>query len=198
MQRPRGPHAVRPRPVPLRQTGPVHGLTTGAVLHLQSTVGNAAVSALLSAPVQRRGGRPCSCDDAERDVAAPAARAVQRQGDITTMSISEDWAVGLSDAALDEQVRRVTGQLQALAPGDVVRMGAQDNLTILRREQRRRLEARMPGMQLGPAVPRPAGLPLDDAFQLNETHDLPADLVAAMPEGEMVEIELGAPAPRSE
>ena len=194
-QRPRGPRAVGPRPVPLGLTGPVHGLTTAAVLHLQRTAGNAAASALLSRPVQRCGGRPCSCDDAERDAAARAAPAVQRQGDITTMSISADWAAGLSDAALDEQVRRVTAQLPALAPGDVARVGAQDNLTVLRREQRRRLEARMPGMQLGPTVPRPAGLPLDGAFQLNEAHDLPADLLAAIPEGEMVEIELGAPAP---
>ena len=157
--------------------------------HVETLAANTAKA------VQRCGGSPRS-SDSEEDTAEPrAAPSVQRQGDTTKMSISADWAAGLSDAMLDAKARRLKEQIQSLAPGDIYRIGAEDNLSVLRREQMKRLQTALPGVQLGPTVPRPAGLPIDGAFRLEEAQGLPSALMAALPEGEIVEVEMGAREP---
>lgn len=206
-------HQARPDRAALQR---LHGSRRVAVMHsLQRSGGNAATARLLGVtrggPHARDGSRGAPAPVATsasvgRDSTAPVQRCgatgqcgcgcsheaddavVQRQaGDATTMSITPGWAGALSDVELAEQIRRVAAQVSTSAADDPVRTGAEQNLRVLRQERSRRGAA---ALATGPTVPRPAGLPLDGGYRLEPATDLPDGLADALPEGQIVTVEL--------
>lgn len=106
--------------------------------------------------------------------------------------ISPAAARELSDEDLDA---RVAGLRRMRAEGGEASADAlwiDEELRVLQSIQ---LERRTGLEVLANDIPRPVGLPEDGAFALQPAGDLPAELVASIPEGRVVQIALPAPAP---
>ncbi len=143
------------------------------------------------------GGGSCGCcsdDDAgavqrrpDGDGAA-AGSAVQRQvaGDATRMSISPTWAEALTDAELASETERLRRHLAGPGRDGPEAPAVQQNLRVLEADARRR-GASARGTSLG-EVPRPRGVPAGQGVMLRPITDMPGELLAAIPEGEVVEL----------
>ncbi|PDV97880.1 DUF4157 domain-containing protein [Candidatus Chloroploca asiatica] len=118
------------------------------------------------------------------------ALGIQREvvGDIRTMSINETWAQALTDDELQDQITIVQQQLQTESPETPEFEAARSNLAVLEQVHTERTlqQAGMAGTLLESNIPRPPGLPLDGAYMLLPFDDLPPDIVAQLPEGEIV------------
>ncbi len=86
----------------------------------------------------------------------------------------------------------MSDQARSLPAADPMHLAATQNLRLLNRELERRRQALQPDTSQGPTVPRPPGLPDDRGYELVPLDRLPTDLIDAIPEGQMVELDLGA------
>jgi len=111
--------------------------------------------------------------------------------DLTKMSISPDWARRLTDSELGIQETLLWTYLSAqTAPGTASAdyLSAQQNLQVLQDELQNRA-ARGAGLGFQPQfVPRPAGLPLDGTYTLQELPGLASNVAAQLPEGQIVSL----------
>ncbi|KYG03766.1 hypothetical protein BE21_04395 [Sorangium cellulosum] len=167
------------------------------------------------APIQPRAAAPCAacassapCAECatmgheptqrKRRAEGPTNQPVQRfvAGDITTMSIGPQFARDLTDEELVDQVgilRRRLADGAATSPDHEI---LQANLRVLEEEQHERNQRRAgPRAQVAGEVARPPGLPLDRGFTLQPMPDVPPELLASLPEGQLVTLpsELSAP-----
>jgi hypothetical protein len=109
-------------------------------------------------------------------------------GDATRMSITADWARALTDTDLATQTDRLRRHLAGPGQAGPEAAALRENLRILEADARRRGQ-RPPGAAPGAAlgeVPRPAGVPAGDGVMLRPIIDMPPDLLAVIPEGEVV------------
>jgi len=109
------------------------------------------------------------------------------------ITMTPDYAHGLTDADLSGQIATLRGHLDEIAENDPERDAVQANLNTLVAEQRTRTGGAS-GLQAVGEMPRPAGLPLDQGFAL---HDAPAELqalAAQIPEGQVVNVVMAPPA----
>ena len=149
--------------------------------------------------IQAAAGPASAAHEAEADAASRAAlrgqpvvslsavAGVQRQLDARYMTITPAWATSLTEDELQQQIRLVREQIIGLAAQDPLAETAQANLSILQAEASRRpmgLQALFGGVDL---VPRPGGLPQDEGYTLVEIPDVPPEIVAALPEGQLVD-----------
>ena len=185
------------------------GADARTALRLQRAVGNhATVRALAGRPVlQRCGPTPCACSEEQQHAAALEQVPVQRRGDVTATSIGDAHAAALSDTELADDLRLVRAQVRTLSADDPVHLAATQNLQVLEREQRRRVVTRRPDATtsstrsagpIGQTVPRPPGLPSDRGYRLVAVDGLPTQLLDAIPDGQLVELDLagqGGPSP---
>lgn len=108
--------------------------------------------------------------------------------DIRQTSVAPEQLTSLSDSELAEQARLVREQLATLDRGSNEYHGVADNLRVVEAEVARRTALatdHAANVQLGPQVPRPPGLPLDGGYTL-QAIELRADVVSAIPEGQLV------------
>ncbi len=117
---------------------------------------------------------------------------IQRQaGDATNMSITAEYAQNLNNSDLIDQAKRVQDQVDTMAKDAPEHEVAVNNLSLLQAEQTRRVSTKsgmIPVAKLGGEIPRPAGLPLDQGYMLQPIPDLPAEVINALPEGEVVDL----------
>ncbi len=153
------------------------GLLTGPARPAWATAATAV-------PVQRSAGGGCGCG-CDGTCGGEEDAAVQRRvdGDVTAMSITADWARALTDAELGQQTARLRRHLGGLDAAGPEAAGARANLRILEAEARLR-----PGPGSLGDVPRPAGLPTDAGYTLRPINDMPPALLAAIPEGQVVDV----------
>lgn len=145
------------------------------VLHnLQRSAGNAATARLLGATARRSPARTAGPGETVPRTAS-SVPTVQRCG------AKGSCGCGCSQEAGEEAAVQRTEEQRPAA------------LTVQRDPQTPRTPPTAPGGQLGPSVPRPAGLPLDGAYKLQPIDGLPPELVAAMPEGQMITVEVETP-----
>lgn len=151
--------------------------------------------------------------DGERLLAHELVHVVQQEGDASPtlrrtvhgdprhICITSRWAQALTDAELLEQENLLTNYLLSqttLLAGTPGYKSAQMNIDVLREESRARL-LREAGFGLGPpfgapsgpTVPRPPALPLMQGYSLQALPNIPADLAARLPEGEIVDLSPG-------
>ena len=109
--------------------------------------------------------------------------------DLTRMSVSPEWARGLTDYQLSMQATMLRAYLSESAPDPAGSdyLSVQQNLDVLEGEQRNR-GARGGDLGLQPQqfVPRPSGLPLDQGYTLRELSGVSSEIAAQVPEGEIV------------
>lgn len=105
-------------------------------------------------------------------------------GDVRTQSITDTWARDLTDEELPQQIDILNREIPLRAEGSPERQAAEANLAVLRADYRRRHpDTAAPGQ----LVPRPPGLPLGGAYQLQPI-DLPSDVLGGIPEGQLVTV----------
>jgi len=109
--------------------------------------------------------------------------------DLTKMSISPEWARALSTPELGIQqtfLRTYLSEQSSSGSTGADYLAVQQNLQVLQDEQLNRA-ARWGGLGSQPQfVPRPAGLPLDGSYTLQELSGISADIAAQIPEGQVV------------
>jgi hypothetical protein len=158
--------------------------------------------------VFRAGGFRPETSDGKSLLAHELAHVVQQRGaptlrrrpDLRKQSIGTDFALGLGEMELERQASflkaylATPGRYEGEAYTDY--LTAKENLTVLEDELRARV-LRLGGFGgPGPAsVARPPGLPLDEGYTLQELTDLPADVVAQIPEGQLVTLPGGGEEP---
>lgn len=123
-------------------------------------------------------------------VHAGGGSTLRRSPDLRKISISPEWARGLTDFELSIQATILQTYLSTQTGPETMSpdyLSAQQNLEVLEDEQRNRM-ARPGGfnVQQPQMVPRPPGLPLDDAYTLQELTAVPSAVAAQIPEGQIV------------
>jgi hypothetical protein len=125
-------------------------------------------------------------------------RSIQRKiaADVLSVQLTPALASQMTDDELKSQIQFVRDHLTTLTPGSTEYMALQENLMVLEDQARNRTAqpsqakpatsggARTASLQ----VPRPAGLPLDQGYKLVPWNNLPADVVAAIPEGKLTSL----------
>lgn len=106
----------------------------------------------------------------------------------TARTITPLWAQQLDDAALQEEIQAVRDALGTTDKASPEFESLRGNLDVLEAEAGVRALGPLPitGQSVG-AVPRPPGLPMDGGFMLQPL-DLPDDVAAGIPEGELIDL----------